>query len=174
MKLDLAVMEKLSMLLLPAAASSDLLDYSASCVIEFKIHAIQNTKEGQQSFQDKLRNALEELVTFIRYHYSNILGTAYIINSRDEYLSYLDIDEALLRDTVLFKNPDDLCRYLGSQLPLQDGGTGESFAESDFLHRYCLARDPEGNTSLETPEISAAQSTDIEKTRLKMKLQLPL
>ncbi|KAJ5385469.1 kinase-like domain-containing protein [Penicillium concentricum] len=163
-KLGIAVMEKLSMLLLHAAASSDLHDYSASCVIEFKIHATQNTEEGQHSFQRKLCNALEELVTFIRYHYPNILGKAYIINPRDEYLAYLDIDDALLRDTVLLKDPEDLGRYLGSQLPLRYGGTGESFAESDFLHSYCLAKEPKENIGLETPETSAAASTDMEKT----------
>ncbi|KAJ5789196.1 uncharacterized protein N7518_006207 [Penicillium psychrosexuale] len=163
-QLGLAVMEKLSMLLMHSAASSDLHDYSASCVIEFKIHTIQNAKKGQQSFQGKICNALEELVTFIRYHYPNILGKAYIINPRDEYLATLDIDESLLRDTVLLENPEDLARYLGSQLPPRYGGTGESLAESDFLRSCSLARDSAGKTDLEMPEISAAASTDIEKT----------
>ena len=54
-QLGLAVMEKLSMLLMHAATSSDLHDYSASCVTEFKIHTIQNAKKGQQSFQGKYR-----------------------------------------------------------------------------------------------------------------------
>ncbi|KAH8703839.1 kinase-like domain-containing protein [Talaromyces proteolyticus] len=166
-QLGLAVMERLSTLLLDTAASSDRQDYSASCVIEFKIRAIQNAKKGQQSFQEKLCNALEELVVIIRRHYPTILGKAYIINFRDEYLAYLDIDEALLRDTVLLKNPVDLHRYLGSQLPPRYGGTGESFGESDFLHRYCLARHLEGRNSLETPEVSAAASTETEKTGVK-------
>lgn len=173
-KLGLAVIEKLSMLLLHAAASSDLPEYSASCVIEFNIHATQNTKKGQRPFQEKLCSTLEELVTLIRYHYPSILGKAYIINSHDEYLAYLDIDEALLRNTVLLKNPEDLGRYLGSQLPPRYGGTGESFAKSDFLYSHCFARDLEGNTGFETPEISAAAGTDIEKTGVKRKLQLRL
>ncbi|KAJ5961226.1 kinase-like domain-containing protein [Penicillium vulpinum] len=164
-KLGLAVMEKLSMLLLHATASSDLHGYSASCVIEFKIHAPQNTKEGQQSFQKKLRNALEELVTFIRYHYPNILERAYIINARDEYLAYLDMDEGLLRETILLNKPEDLSLYLGSQIPPQYGGTGKSFGESDVLHSDCRARNL-GNSSLETPEISTAANTDVEKTKV--------
>ncbi|KAJ6191107.1 hypothetical protein N7519_001128 [Penicillium mononematosum] len=163
-KLGLAVMEKLSMLLMQAAASSDLHDYSASCVIEFKMSDIQHIKKGQQSSQGKIRNALEELVTSIRHHYPNILGKAYIINPRDEYLASLDIDEALLRNTVLLKNPEDLSRYLGSQLPPRYGGTVESFAGCGLLHSDCLARDPKENTSLQTPETSAAASADIEKT----------
>ncbi|KAJ5466077.1 hypothetical protein N7530_009864 [Penicillium desertorum] len=165
-KLGLAVMEKLSMLLMQAAASSDLHDYSASCVIEFKMSDIQHTKEGQQSSQGKIRNALEELMTSIRNHYPNILGKAYIINPRDGYLASLDIDEALLRDTVLLKNPEDLSRYLGSQLPPRYGGTVESFAGCDLLHSDCLARDSKENTSLQTPETSAAATADIEKTRV--------
>lgn len=165
--LGLAVMERLSVLLMDAATSSDLQDYSASCVVEFKLRATQNIEKGQQSSQRKLRNALEELVTLIRYHYPNILGKAYIINPRDEYLASLDINEALLRDTVLLENPEDLDRYLGSQIPPRYGGTGESFAECDYLHRACLARDPQGNTDLETLEISTAASTDTHKTEMK-------
>lgn len=163
-KLGLAVMEKLSMLLIQAAASSDLHDYSASCVVEFKMRDIQHTKEGQQSSQGKIRNALEELVISIRHHYPNILGKAYIINPREEYLASLDIDEALLRDTVLLKNPEDLGRYLGSQIPPRYGGTVESFAGCDLLHSSCPARDRKENTSLQTPETSAAASADIGKT----------
>ncbi|KGO76608.1 Aminoglycoside phosphotransferase [Penicillium italicum] len=165
--LGLAVMEKLSMLLMHEAASPDVHDYSASCVIEFKLRAIQNTRNGQQSSQSKLRNALEELVKSIRYHYPNILGKAYIINPRDEYLASLDIDEALLKDTVLLKDPEDLGRYLGSQIPPRYGGTGESFAECDFLHRAGLARDLKANPSLETPDISALASAETEKTGVK-------
>ncbi|KAJ5945055.1 kinase-like domain-containing protein [Penicillium verrucosum] len=149
------------MLLMDAAASSDLQDYSASCVVEFKLPATQNTKKGPQTFQKKLRNALQELVTLIRHHYPNILGKAYIINPRDEYLASLDIHESMLRDTVLLENPKDLNRYLGSKVPPRYGGTGESFAECDYLHRDCLARDPQGNTDLETPEISAAAASTV-------------
>ncbi|KAI2678101.1 hypothetical protein CBS147355_5102 [Penicillium roqueforti] len=166
-QLGLAVMQKLSVLLMHAAASSDLHDYSASCVVEFKIHAIQNTKRGQQSFQGKISNAIEELVTFIRCHYPKILGKAYIIKPRDEYLATLDINESLLRDTVLLENPEDLARYLGSQLPPRYGGTGESLAECDILPSCSLAEDPTGNNDLKTPDTSAAASTDMEKTGMK-------
>ncbi|OQD66787.1 hypothetical protein PENPOL_c004G05664 [Penicillium polonicum] len=165
--LGLAVMERLSVLLMDAAASSDLQSYSASCVIEFKLLATQHIKKGQQTSQRKLHNALEELVTLIRHHYPNILGKAYIINPRDEYLASLDINEALLRDTVLLENPEDLNRYLGSKVPPRYGGTGEPFAKCDYLYRDCLARDPQGKTDLETPEISAAASTDAENTEMK-------
>jgi hypothetical protein len=166
--LGLAVMEKLSTLILHATASSDLHDdCPASCVIEFKIHRpIQkNTKKGQLSFQERLRGGLEEMVTLIRHHYPSILGKAYIINPREEYLVSLDIDEALLKNTTILANPEDLALHLGSQIPPRYGGTGKPFAESDFLHR-----DPEESTSLETPEISgaaAASSTEIEKTETK-------
>ncbi|KAJ5102062.1 hypothetical protein NUU61_004284 [Penicillium alfredii] len=64
-----------------------------------------------------IRRVLEELVTLIRYHNPDIPGTAYIINPREEYLGSLDIDDALPRNTVLLNNPEDLVRYLGSQLP---------------------------------------------------------
>jgi Phosphotransferase enzyme family len=162
-KLGLAAMEKLSMLLLHAAASSDIHDYSTCCVVEFKVNAIQNTKKGQQSFQETLCSALEELAISIRHHYPNILGKAYIINPRGEYLANLDINEALLRDTVLLENPEDLFRYLGSEIPPRYGGTGESLADSDIFPR--LARDPEGSTSVETPEISAAACAEIEEKK---------
>lgn len=163
-KLGLAVMEKLSILLLHATTGSELSDHSASCVIEFNTHPIQSTKKEQRSFQDMLCSALEELVTLIRYHYPNILGKAYIINPRDEYLASLDIDEALLRDTVLLQNPEDLCRYLGSQIPPRYGGTGESFTRSNLLHSHCFEKGPEENAGLEAPEIGAAASTGMEET----------
>ncbi|KAJ5285189.1 hypothetical protein N7524_000495 [Penicillium chrysogenum] len=163
-KLGLAVMEKLSVLLMQAAAGSDLHDYSASCVIEFKMRDIQHTKKGERPSQRKIRKALEELVTYLRHHYPNILGKAYIINPRDEYLASLDIDEALLRDTVLLEDPEDLSRYLGSQIPPRYGGTVELFAGCDLLRSDCLARVPKENTSLQTPESSAAASADIEET----------
>ncbi|QKX56170.1 uncharacterized protein TRUGW13939_03270 [Talaromyces rugulosus] len=166
MKPGLAVIEKLSTLLLHAAASSDPPDYSASCVVEFKTHhANQNTKRGQQPYQQTFCKALKDLATLIRYHYPSILGKAYIINPREEYLVSLDIDEALLRNTTILANPEDLALHLGSQIPPRYGGTGKSFAESDFLHR-----DSEESTSLETPEVGgaaaavAASSTEIEKT----------
>ncbi|OQE89817.1 hypothetical protein PENNAL_c0013G06240 [Penicillium nalgiovense] len=152
---------------LTTTKGSDLHDYSTSCVVEFKIQPVQNTNEGQLSFQKKLCNALEELVTFIRYHYPNILGKAYIINPPDEYLASLDIDEALLRDTVLLENPDCLARYLGSQLPPRYGGTGESLVECDFPPNGCLAGDPKGNTGPGTPEVSSAASTGVDKTIVK-------
>jgi hypothetical protein len=168
MDLGLAVMEKLSMLLLHAAASSGLHDYSASCVIEFKTNPVQNYRKGPKPFQRKICEALEKLVTCIRYHYPNILGKAYIINPLEEYLAYLDIDETLLGNTVLLKNPEDLGRYLGSQLPPRYGGVGKSFAETDLLHRHCFVRNQEGNADLDTSEISAAAGTDIEeKTEVK-------
>ncbi|KAJ5858877.1 hypothetical protein N7534_004154 [Penicillium rubens] len=163
-KLGLAVMEKLSVLFMQAAATSDLHDYSASCVIEFKMRDIQHTKKGERPSQRKIRKALEELVTYLRHHYPNILGKAYIINPRDEYLASLDIDEALLRDTVLLKDPEDLSRYLGSQIPPRYGGTVELFAGCDLLRSDCLVRVPKENTSLQTPESSAAASADIEET----------
>lgn len=165
--LGLAVIERLPMLLMDAAASSDLQDYSASCVVEFKLPATQNAKKGPQTFQKKLRNALQELVTLIRHHYPNILGKAYIINPRDEYLASLDIHESMLRDTVLLDNPKDLSRYLGSKVPPRYGGTGESFTECDYLHKDCLASDPQENTDLETPELIATAGTDTETTEMK-------
>ncbi|KAJ5162706.1 kinase-like domain-containing protein [Penicillium coprophilum] len=164
--IGLAVMEKLSLLLLHAAARSDLHHYSASCVVEFKIHATQHVERVHQYFQKMLRSGLEELVTLIRHHYPDMLGKAYIMNPHEEYLASLDVDEALLRDTVLLKSPEDLKQYLGSQIPPRYGGIGESFAGSDFLRSDCLASDPKDNTGLETPETSAAASFDMEKTRV--------
>lgn len=165
--LGLAVMEKLSTLLLHAVAGSHLHDYSASCVIEFNKHSIPNTRKEQQFFQKKLCHALEELATFIRYHYPNILQKAYIINFYDDYLASLDIDESLLKHTVLLKSPEGLARYLGSQVPPRYGGGGESFAESDFLHLHCPTRNPVPTTSIIAPEISSGAHIELEDTKVK-------
>lgn len=138
-KLGLAVMEKLATLLLHATVDKE-----------------------QQSFHKRIRSALEELVTLIRHHYPSILRNAYIINPCDKYLAYLDIDEALLKNTVLLENPEDLARYLGSQIPSRYGGTGKSFVESDLLHRNPLTENPEESTSIELSETSAI--TEIKTT----------
>ncbi|OJJ46503.1 hypothetical protein ASPZODRAFT_152010 [Penicilliopsis zonata CBS 506.65] len=157
--LGLAVMEKLSTLLM-----QDLHGRPACCVIEFKRHSFPNTRKKPQSFQGMLRKALEDLVRLIRNHYPNILAKAYIINPCGEYLAYMDISEALLRDTVLLKNPVDLGQYLGSQLPPRYGGTGESLKLHD-----CLAKNVKGNK----PDISTAASTDIEKPEVEKETTTP-
>lgn len=160
--LGLAAMEKLSMVLLHAAASSDLHDDTAACVVEFKPHNIQNNKKQHLSFQQKIQNALEELVVLLRHHYPNILGKAYIINPQEEYLAHLDIDEGLLSDAILLDSPEDLAPYLGSQIPPQYGGNGKSFGKSDLLYRGHFERNP-GN--FDSPEPSSASDNKTEDTK---------
>ncbi|KAJ5622458.1 kinase-like domain-containing protein [Penicillium herquei] len=161
MRLGLAVMEKLSMLLLQqASASPDLRECSASCVVEFKIHGIQNTMRTEQSFHKKLGTALEELVTAIRFHYPNIIGKAYIINPDDDYLANFDIDDVLFRTTSLLEKAEELRQYLGSQIPPNYGGTGKSLAASDLLRSCSLAEDPQERTTLDTPEVSTEDITE--------------
>ncbi|PLB41523.1 protein kinase-like protein [Aspergillus candidus] len=164
--LGLAVMEKLSMILLQSVACTPSCGYSASCVVDFKKHPIRNTEQSQSAFQGQLRMALQELVTSIRYHYPNILEKAYIINPRDEYLASLDIDDSLLRNTTLLKNPESLAQYLGSSIPPYYGGTGESFADSDLLYTHYPTKDTAEKISLETPETDTAASTDTETSRV--------
>lgn len=162
-KLGLAVMEKLATLLLHATVpDTGPHEYSASCVVEFKIYATPNTDKEQQSYQKRICDALEELVTLIRLHYPGILGKAYIINSCVKYLAYLDIEEALLKNTVLLEHPEDLAHYLGSQVPSRYGGTGKSFVESDLLRYDRPTENPEDSSSFQTPEIGAI--TEIETT----------
>ena len=56
-----AVMEKLATLLLHTPVPNiGLDDYSDSFVTEFKIYATPNTDKEQQSYQKRIRNALEE------------------------------------------------------------------------------------------------------------------
>ncbi|RAO68218.1 uncharacterized protein BHQ10_004230 [Talaromyces amestolkiae] len=160
-------MEKLATLLLHATVpDTGPHDYSASCVVEFKTYATPNTEKEQQSFHRRIRNALGELVTLIRHHYPGILGKAYIINPCDKYLAYLDIEEALLKNTVLLENSEKLARFLGSQVPSRYGGTGKSFVESDLLHCYRPTENLEESACLRTPDNSAItqiETTGVEK-----------
>lgn len=160
-KLGLAVMEKLATLLLHATfPNTGPHGYSASCVVEFKTYTTPNTGKEQMLFRKKIYNALYELVKLIRYHYPGILGKAYIINPCNEYLAYFDIDEALLKNTTLLRNPEQLAHYLGSHIPSRYGGTGKSFVESDLLHCCIPTENSKESTILQTPESSAV--TEIE------------
>lgn len=160
-KLGLGVLEKLSALMLQAAANSDNTQYTASCVVEFSMHAAQSSRGSV--FQERLLSALEEVATFIRYHYPSILGKAYLINPCDEYLACLDVDEELLRETILLKAPEELSEYLGSEIPPRYGGTGKSFAESDLLRASPLDRDSTVHDSLEKPDTTTPAGSKSEE-----------
>ncbi|KAJ5361097.1 kinase-like domain-containing protein [Penicillium brevicompactum] len=164
-KLGLAVMEKLSTLLLSAATSSDKQNHLASCVIEFKLLATPNGQKGREMFSQYIHCALERLATCIRQYYPSVFGTAYIINPSDDYLANLDIDETLLNDTVLLNDPEDLHKYLGSQIPSRYGGSVEFSAELDFLRDPCGGADPKSIVSLELLDILAGEENDMEATR---------
>lgn len=132
-KLGLALMEKLTTLLLSEGRDPD--SYSASCVVHFRTRIAHDVRKEllARTSQSKLYTALEELVTLIRLHYPGILEKAYIINPSDEYFASLDIPESLLKNTILLQNPQHLADYLSSQIPPEYGGTGKSLIKSDFL-----------------------------------------
>ncbi|CAI7592795.1 unnamed protein product [Penicillium bialowiezense] len=162
--LGLAVMEKLSTLLTSSTTSPDTDDHLASCVIEFKLLATPNGEKGRKMFSQKIQIALERLGTYIRQYYPCVIGKAYIINPCNEYLAGLEIDEHLLRHTILLNHPEDLSQYLGSQIPPRYGGSVELFAEFDFLRNPCDTTDSEGSVNLGMLETPAEAENDTETT----------
>ncbi|KAJ5719905.1 kinase-like domain-containing protein, partial [Penicillium malachiteum] len=149
MRLGLAVMEKLSMLLLQqASASPDLHECSASCVVEFKIHGILNTRRTEQSFHKKLGTALEELG---KHTLSTPMMTISPILMSMTFSSGLH---------YFWRKQRNYPQYLGSQIPPDYGGTGKSLAASDLLRSCSLAEDPQERTTLNTPEISTEDMTE--------------
>ncbi|KAJ5180722.1 kinase-like domain-containing protein [Penicillium capsulatum] len=160
--LGLGVIENLSRLLLHAAVSSDQLEWSASCVIEFITPTIKNSRKGQRFPEKILRSAFEELVILIRHHYPGILGKAYIINPCDEYLASLDVEDDLLRNTVVLKDPEGLGRYLGSHIQPRSARIEEPTPAFDIVQS---AKNPGKQTDSEVTENCATAKNDTEMTR---------
>ncbi|KAJ0418496.1 kinase-like domain-containing protein [Aspergillus carlsbadensis] len=157
LKMGLAVLEHLSSRLIHSDMTQrlDPDGSSASCVIEFKIHAPSERHGGRRQTQKKLIGALEELATVIRTLYPGIFRDAFIINPAAEYLATLDIPERLLRNTVLLETPEPLveCDCLGS--------VTKTHSESD-----AQTTAPNTNTTDVKPssmgEVLAASTTDPE------------
>lgn len=163
-KLGLALMEKLTTLLLSEGRDPD--SYSASCVVHFRTRIVPDVSKEllARTFQSKLYTALEELVTLIRFHYPGILEKAYIINPSDEYFASLDIPESLLKNTILLQNPQHLADYLGSQIPPEYGDTGKSSIESDFLPSSSFHITPKESGPRDTERLFNCRQSPIDKT----------
>jgi hypothetical protein len=131
LKLGLAVLELISSRLIHLDTSIG--GSWATCVLDFKIHAPNQSQGERRPSQKKLIGALEELTTSIRNYYPEIFHDVFIIHPSAEYLATLDIPERLLENTILLENPADLARILGPQVPTYYGGSGKPLAESDCL-----------------------------------------
>ncbi|KAL2867754.1 uncharacterized protein BJX67DRAFT_371757 [Aspergillus lucknowensis] len=114
LKLGLAVLEHISSQLIHSDTS--LGGSLATYVIDFKIHAPNQSQGKRRQSQKKLIGALEKLTTVTRKYYPGIFHDALIIHPPAEYLATLDIPECLLENTVLLENPADLACHFGPQI----------------------------------------------------------